>query len=205
MNDVNEMDRLCIRQVLSGRKEAYAMLVDCYGRSVFRLVASMVPLKEDAEELAQDAFVRAYEQLSSYDEHRASFYTWVSRIAYRLCTDHYRRRPAVWLETDERALQQVSDREADEVMGRIDQKSRRRPTGWMVAAAAAIAAMVVTGAALLQINGEQEASVGEVAQATAVQPANAKPRPMTTDAMTGTSWPAASAASASHPPSSDCR
>ena len=135
MNDVNEMDRLCIRQVLSGRKEAYALLVDCYGRSVFRLVASMVPLKEDAEELAQDAFVKAYEQLSSYDERRASFYTWVSRIAYRLCTDHYRRRPAVWLETDERALQQVSDREADEVMetddderiGRLAEAIRRLP------------------------------------------------------------------------------
>ena len=50
MNEVNDIDRMCIRQVLSGRKEAYALLVDCYGRDVFRLVASMVPLKEDAEE-----------------------------------------------------------------------------------------------------------------------------------------------------------
>ena len=77
---------------------------------------------------------------------------------------------------------QMPDDFTDKVMGRIDRKRRRRPTGWMVAAAAAIAAMVVTGAALLQINGEQEASVGVVAQATAVQPADAKPRPMTTDA-----------------------
>lgn len=76
---------------------------------------------------------------------------------------------------------QMPDDFTDKVMGRIDRKSRRRPTGWMVAAAAAIAAMVVTGAALLQINGEQEASVGVVAQATAVQPADAKPKPMTTD------------------------
>ena len=76
---------------------------------------------------------------------------------------------------------QMPDNFTDSVMGRIDRKSRRRPTGWMVAAAAAIAAMVVTGAALLQINGEQEAGVGVVAQATAVQPADAKPKPMTAD------------------------
>lgn len=77
---------------------------------------------------------------------------------------------------------QMPDNFTDSVMGRIDRKSRRRPTGWMVAAAAAIAAMVVTGAALLQINGEQEAGAGVVAQATAVQPADAKPRPTTVDA-----------------------
>jgi len=77
---------------------------------------------------------------------------------------------------------QMPDDFTDRVMGRIDRKSRRRPTGWMVAAAAAIAAMVVTGAALLQINGEQEAGAGVVAQVTAVQPADAKPKPMTADA-----------------------
>lgn len=77
---------------------------------------------------------------------------------------------------------QMPDNFTDSVMGRIDRKNRRRPTGWMVAAAAAIAALVVTGALFLQNDGEQEAGAGVVAQATAVQPADAKPRPTTTDA-----------------------
>ena len=77
---------------------------------------------------------------------------------------------------------QMPDNFTDSVMSRIDRKSRRRPTGWMVAAAAAIAALVVTGALFLQNDGEQEAGAGVVAQVTAVQPADAKPRPTTVDA-----------------------
>lgn len=54
-----------------------------YGPEVFRLVARLVPLQQDAEELVQDAFVRAYNRLATYCGD-ASFSTWLCRIAYNL-------------------------------------------------------------------------------------------------------------------------
>jgi len=120
MSEINEIDNLCIRRVLSGHQEAFALLVDRYSRSVFDLVAAMVPQREDAEELAQDAFVRAYQRLESFDSRRAAFLTWVSHIAYHLCLDHYHHLPAVRLDTDEQTLQKISDSEADSVMDTDD-------------------------------------------------------------------------------------
>ncbi len=128
MNEVNDTDRQCIRRVLDGHREAFAQLVSRYGRSVFDLVATMVPRKEDAEELSQDVFVRAYRKLGQYDERRGSFRTWVSHIAYHLCMDHVRHQPGIWLEADEQALQQISDREADGVMEAEDDNRIR----WLV-------------------------------------------------------------------------
>lgn len=121
MKEVNDIDELCIRRVLRGNREAFALLVDSYSRSVFDLVAAMVTQREDAEELAQDVFVRAYQKLDTFDGSKATFLTWISRIAYRLCIDYHRRKPAIWLETDEQTLRQISDTDADSVMDTDDE------------------------------------------------------------------------------------
>ena len=49
-----------IQQVLQGKKQAYAVLVDRYQHYVFTLVMRYVPLREEAEEVALDVFVKAY-------------------------------------------------------------------------------------------------------------------------------------------------
>ena len=94
MEQQNETDQQLINRVLrDGRRADYAKLVDRYGARLFAFVATMVPCREDAEELSQDCFVKAYRQLSQYDAQRSSFYTWLRSIAYRLCLDHVRRLP----------------------------------------------------------------------------------------------------------------
>ena len=112
-----ETDQQIIDRVLrDGRRAYYARLVERYGQRLFAFVATMVTRREDAEELAQDCFVKAYARLAQYDSHRSSFYTWLRCIAYRLCLDHLRRHPGVWFETDEQILQGIPDDEANNVL-----------------------------------------------------------------------------------------
>ncbi|MBO4811844.1 MAG: RNA polymerase sigma factor [Prevotella sp.] len=126
MRQQNETDQQIIDRVLNnGRRADYALLVNRYGTRLFAFVATMVTCREDAEELAQDCFVKAYTQLAQYDAQRSSFYTWLRCIAYRLCLDHVRRNPGVWFETDEQTLQAIPDDEADDVMNTDDDQRIR--------------------------------------------------------------------------------
>lgn len=126
MKQQDEKDQQMIDRVLrDGRQADYALLVDCYRARLFAFVATMVTCREDAEELAQDCFVKAYTQLAQYDSQCSSFYTWLRSIAYRLCLDHIRRHPGVWFETDELTLQAIPDDEADSVLDTDDDQRIR--------------------------------------------------------------------------------
>ena len=123
MRQQNETDQQIIDRVLhDGCRADYALLVDHYGARIFAFIVTMVTRREDAEELAQDCFVKAYTQLAQYDGRRSSFYTWLRSIAYRLCLDHVRRNPGIWFEADEQTLQAIPDDEANGVMDTDDDR-----------------------------------------------------------------------------------
>lgn len=84
-----------------------------YGPEVFRLVARLVPLQQDAEELVQDAFVRAYNRLATYCGD-ASFSTWLCRIAYNLTVSWLRKRKVKYTSIDERM--KISDADVDQLL-----------------------------------------------------------------------------------------
>ena len=67
------------------------MLVDRYSRSVFRLGYRMTATEQDAEDVVQETFLRAYKQLHRY-ESRSSFGTWIYRIAANYALDLLRAR-----------------------------------------------------------------------------------------------------------------
>ena len=69
-----------IRKVLEGDAEAFAPLVERYSRPIFALVVGIVGQREEAEELTQDIFLKAYTHLASYGS-RSAFSTWLYRIA----------------------------------------------------------------------------------------------------------------------------
>ena len=73
-------DHALIRTVLSGDKDAYGALVARHGESVFRVAYRITENESDAEEVAQEAFLRGYRSLADFDA-RADFRTWVYRIA----------------------------------------------------------------------------------------------------------------------------
>lgn len=56
-----------ITRILAGKTEEYAYFLDTYGQPVFSLIVRMVNSEEDAEELTQDTFMKAFEHLSSFN------------------------------------------------------------------------------------------------------------------------------------------
>jgi RNA polymerase sigma-70 factor, ECF subfamily len=87
---VSVSDRDLIRDVRRGNREAYGELVQrCQGR-LFGLVLMMVRQPAGAQDVAQDAFVRAYTHLDLYED-RHPFYPWLATIAVRLAQNWLRR------------------------------------------------------------------------------------------------------------------
>jgi RNA polymerase sigma-70 factor (ECF subfamily) len=100
---VTASDRDVVGAVRRGDREAFGHLVRAYQGRLFGLVLMMVRQPDGAEEVAQDAFVRAFTYLDHYDAHRP-FYPWLASIAVRLAQNWLRRhgrtarREGVWLE-----------------------------------------------------------------------------------------------------------
>ena len=80
-----------IRKVLEGDAEAFAPLVERYSRPIFALVVGIVGQREEAEELTQDIFLKAYTRLSTFGG-RSAFSTWLYRIACNTALTAVKRR-----------------------------------------------------------------------------------------------------------------
>lgn len=97
--DSIEIDRL-IGLALTGDEEAFGKVVQTYYSRVYSVIYRVVNHAEDARELAQTSWVKAWQKLSNY-KHEARFYTWIYRIAVNTALDFLRRkkrRPEVPLE-----------------------------------------------------------------------------------------------------------
>lgn len=84
-------DANLVSRCLAGDKDAFDALVARYERPVYNLVYRVVGNHHDAQEITQDAFVRAYQALPTFRQ-GAGFYTWLYRIATNLSLDEIRRR-----------------------------------------------------------------------------------------------------------------
>jgi RNA polymerase sigma-70 factor (ECF subfamily) len=87
----NTDDAEIIRRCREGDEKAYRELVDRYRRQVYSMALRMLRREEDAEDVAQETFIRVFRALDRYDPTR-SFTAWMFTIAARLCIDHIRRR-----------------------------------------------------------------------------------------------------------------
>lgn len=76
-----------ITSILSGDKSKYAILVEKYQPMVFRICRGFVDYKEDADDLSQDVFIKAYFALNSFNS-KAAFSTWLYRITVNTCINH---------------------------------------------------------------------------------------------------------------------
>ena len=80
-----------IREVLSGRRECYRPLVEKYRRKVYVLAYSLVGDPSEAQDIAQDAFIKAYERLHTLKS-PGKFGSWLFGITRNLCYEALRRR-----------------------------------------------------------------------------------------------------------------
>ncbi len=80
-----------IRQAQRGERDAFDQLVRRYDGAVLRLALHMLGNEQDAQDVHQEAFLKAYRHLSNF-RFECSFYTWLYRIVTNLCLDALRRR-----------------------------------------------------------------------------------------------------------------
>ena len=86
-------ERLLIRRLRERDESAFREMVDEYSNRVFSLTLRMLGDREEAEDLAQEVFLRTFKALPSFDpEGPAKLSTWIYRVATRLCIDELRRR-----------------------------------------------------------------------------------------------------------------
>ncbi len=88
---MDKSDAVLVQCTLRGETAAYNVLVERYQRHVYNLVYRMIGNAEDAGDLVQDTFLRAYGALGSFRQD-ASFLTWLYKIASNLCIDRMRAR-----------------------------------------------------------------------------------------------------------------
>jgi RNA polymerase sigma-70 factor (ECF subfamily) len=90
----------CIARARAGDEAAFTPLVETYQTAVYNLCYRMLGDPPEAEDAAQEAFLRAFSQLRRYDPTR-SFKTWLFSIASHHCIDRLRKRRVTWLSIDE--------------------------------------------------------------------------------------------------------
>ncbi len=96
---MSEQEALWIRRAQHGDDKAFENLVETYQRPVFSLCYRMLGNSSDAEDAAQESFIRAYRNLKRYDPNR-SFATWLLSIASHYCIDCMRKRRLPTVSTD---------------------------------------------------------------------------------------------------------
>ncbi|MBN2009398.1 sigma-70 family RNA polymerase sigma factor [candidate division KSB1 bacterium] len=84
-------DSLLIGQAIDGNQQAFAQLLSRYRGSIYNLIYKMVHNREETEDLVQEAFIKAFASLATFNDEYA-FSTWLYKIAINNCIDHFRKR-----------------------------------------------------------------------------------------------------------------
>ena len=87
----DQEDMLWANRVIQGDTEAFALLVNKYKDMVFTLALKMIHHREEAEEVAQDVFLKIFKALPKFKQ-KAKFSTWMYRIAYNECISRLRKK-----------------------------------------------------------------------------------------------------------------
>ena len=129
-----------IREAQRGERSSFDALVRRYDQSVLRLALHMLGNEQDAQDVHQDAFIKAYRHLGNF-RFECSFYTWLYRIVTNLCLDQLRRRksrredPATVLDAGGDELDLMANVTDDRAMANPGRELDRKVMGERIAAA----------------------------------------------------------------------
>lgn len=96
---MEEIVKKRIKEVIKGDQNAFGEIVELYKDKVFQLCYRMLGNRHEAEDIAQEAFIRAYVNINSFNIN-LKFSTWLYRIATNLCIDRIRKknRITIWMQ-----------------------------------------------------------------------------------------------------------
>jgi RNA polymerase sigma factor (sigma-70 family) len=111
-------DTYYIKEVLRGNVNEFAHLVDKHKRFAYTLALKMVRIPEDAEEIAQDAFVKAYQSLPNF-KGESKFTTWLYKIIYHTSISRMRKKQMEIISIDDDQNRNFDVRETDHFLARL--------------------------------------------------------------------------------------
>lgn len=117
-----DSENIWLAAARSGDKQAFSQLVDAYARPVYNLTYRMLGNPQEAEDAAQETFLRAFARLGQYDESH-KFSTWILSIANHHCIDRLRKRRMVYISIDDNpVLENLSDAMAQPEHAALDRE-----------------------------------------------------------------------------------
>ncbi|RYY61963.1 MAG: RNA polymerase sigma factor [Chitinophagaceae bacterium] len=163
-------DNEIISSVLAGDRQAYARIVEKYQGYVFTLVLRFTSSREDAEELSQDIFVKAYRALASF-KGESKFSTWLYTIVNTTCITFLRKKKLEVKSLDDENVFATADHiDSGVSANQVEQKSKLAMVG------NAIAMLAPDDAEVLTLFYKAEQSLEEIAGILKIEPNTAKVR-----------------------------
>jgi RNA polymerase sigma factor (sigma-70 family) len=117
-------DNNYIGRVLNGDVSAYASLVAKHKSLVFSIVLKIVNNREDAEEISQDVFLKAYQSLNTFEK-KSKFSTWLYRIAYNAAISKTRKKKVEMVAIEETVITNYSTDEIGRNINELDENDRQ--------------------------------------------------------------------------------
>jgi RNA polymerase sigma-70 factor (ECF subfamily) len=163
-------DSEIIGLVLKGNHNAYALLVERYKSYVFTLTLRFIKSREDAEEVSQDIFVKAYRSLADF-KGTAKFSTWLYTIVNTTCITFLRKkRLDIKSLDDEKTFEVADNQDSGFRANQVEQKSRLNMVNQ------AIALLNPDDAEIITLFYKNEQSLEEISQILGVEANTAKVR-----------------------------
>lgn len=118
-------DNEVIAKVLKGDHQAFALLVNKYQNYVFTLALRFTKTREDAEEIAQDVFIKAYRALADF-KGNSKFSTWLYTIVNNTCITFLRKKKLETYSLDhEKVFEAAENRDSGFTANQVEQKSKQ--------------------------------------------------------------------------------
>jgi len=163
-------DNEVISRVLQGEQNAYAELVNRYQGYVFTLVMRMLKSREDAEEVAQDVFIKAYRSLADF-RGESKFTTWLYTITNTTCITFLRKKKLDIHSLDnEKVFEAADSKDSSFGANVIEQKSRVNMVN------EAIAMLSPDDAEIITLFYKAEQNLEEISRILRIEPNTAKVR-----------------------------
>lgn len=160
-------DTYYIKRIKDGDVSCFACLIDKYGTQIYSLILKIVGNREDAEELTQDSFMKAFKSIEGF-KGDCKFSTWLYRIAYNTAISSTRRQKQELLSIDDSGLENVSE---DEIANMFGKGENRKMIEWLDMA---IQRLTPDERALILLFYWKEKSIEEISTIMGISIANTK-------------------------------
>ncbi len=157
-------DIFYIEEVLNGKTNYFSYIVERYQDIVFSIALKVLKNREDAEEMAQESFIKAFKSLHTF-KGKAKFSTWMYRITYNTCISEVRKRKLNFTSTDD---VQIRDEAEEMNLDGIPEENREHFVK------AALEKLPEDEYTLILLYYFEEQSIDEVARVTGLTESNVK-------------------------------